>query len=119
MPTDPDPHPRFPFRDFRADRVQEAHHLVSRDPRKLQARKEPGDREHAARLHFDPHLPRSGLRSVALHEPQRTLGFLNLHSFHERHGQSPPGDPIAGAITAQACRRIDYTKVLAGAREVV
>jgi hypothetical protein len=95
VPTYPDSHPFLPVGDFRADRIENAYDLVAQDTWKLNSRDGTRHREtvamaDATSFHFDPYLPRSGLRSLLIDEFQGPVGLFHLHGLHQGHNNPLP-----------------------------
>src|SRR6202041_3958526 len=91
VPAHADPHTHLPVRHVRPHGVDDAHHLVARHARVLNAGECADDGEHiavadAARLHLDPHLPRLRIGYVPLDDFEVSVGLGYLNCLHSLHG---------------------------------
>jgi hypothetical protein len=87
MPAHSDPLAGFPAHNARAYRINDASHLVSRDPWILNARPEAFFCEHiavadSASLDLDPNLSLSGGRDFTFNQFKGPLRTCDLHRTH-------------------------------------
>src|SRR5277367_1194110 len=90
MPAHADAHALLPVRYVCPDRIDDAHDLVARNPRVLDAGKSAGDGKHVAMadsagLYFDADLARLGIGYVPLDHLEIGVGLGYLSGLHSLH----------------------------------